>query len=105
MGEQADHCAVCADVLRFVASGPCGHREACHTCTARLRFVCKDTRCIICKQECPLVFVTRAAGSLTNTLPAGEFDTLPSRAARGGDLFVERVRAANTPAFSRVPSL
>ena len=50
MGEQADHCAVCADVLRFVACGPCGHREACHTCIARLRFVCKDTRCIICKQ-------------------------------------------------------
>lgn len=51
------------------------------------------------------MFVTRAAGSLTNTLPAGEFDTLPSRAARGGDLFVERVRVANTPAFSRAPSL
>jgi len=49
MGD-SEHCAVCAEPLEWVAVGLCGHQEACHQCTARLRFVCKDKRCVICKQ-------------------------------------------------------
>jgi E3 ubiquitin-protein ligase ZNF598 len=88
MDGDTDHCAVCAEVLRWTAIGPCGHKEACHSCIARLRLVCKDTRCVICKQECEAVFVTRAAGSFTAAPPASAFADLPQRAARR-ELFVD----------------
>ncbi|KAH8936521.1 hypothetical protein BDL97_17G089800 [Sphagnum fallax] len=61
-------CAVCAEPLEWVAYGPCGHREVCFTCTARLRFVLEDKRCCICKQDCPCVFVTKALGDYTKVL-------------------------------------
>uniref|UniRef100_A0A803KN55 C2H2-type domain-containing protein n=1 Tax=Chenopodium quinoa TaxID=63459 RepID=A0A803KN55_CHEQI len=35
-------CAVCAETLEWVAYGPCGHRDVCALCIARLRFVCDD---------------------------------------------------------------
>jgi hypothetical protein len=54
-----DSCAVCADALEWVAYGPCGHREVCSTCVARLRFIVGDTLCCICKTDCPSVFVTK----------------------------------------------
>jgi hypothetical protein len=58
-GDMEEWCAVCAEPLEWVAYGPCGHREVCFTCTARLRFVLEDKRCCICKQDCPCVFVTK----------------------------------------------
>lgn len=54
-----DCCAVCAEPLEWVAYGPCGHKEVCFTCTARMRFVLNDKRCCICKQDCPNVYVTK----------------------------------------------
>lgn len=54
-----DSCAVCAEPLQWVAYGPCGHREVCSTCTIRLRFICEDSRCCICKSESKIVFVTK----------------------------------------------
>ena len=54
-----DSCAVCAEVLEWVAYGACGHREVCSTCVARLRFICDDRRCCICKTESSVVFVTK----------------------------------------------
>lgn len=54
-----DSCAVCADNLEWVAYGSCGHREVCSTCVARLRFICDDRRCCICKSDCHVVFVTK----------------------------------------------
>ncbi|XP_010506735.1 PREDICTED: E3 ubiquitin-protein ligase hel2-like [Camelina sativa] len=57
-----DSCAVCAESLEWVAYGSCGHREVCSTCVVRLRFIFSDTRCCICKTECPIVFVTKALG-------------------------------------------
>ncbi|KAL7246426.1 hypothetical protein ACSBR2_001513 [Camellia fascicularis] len=52
-------CAVCAETLEWVAYGACGRREVCSTCIARLRFICNDRRCCICKTESNVVFVTK----------------------------------------------
>lgn len=54
-----DSCAVCAETLQWVAYGPCGHREVCSTCIIRLRFICGDSHCCICKSESRIVFVTK----------------------------------------------
>ncbi|KAK9266707.1 hypothetical protein L1049_007360 [Liquidambar formosana] len=54
-----DSCAVCAETLEWVAYGPCGHRDVCSTCVVRLRFICDDRRCCICKTESNVVFVTK----------------------------------------------
>ena len=59
-----DSCAVCADALEWVAYGACGHKEVCSTCVARLRFICEDRRCCICKSESDVVFVTKVLLSL-----------------------------------------
>ncbi|KAJ6723281.1 ZINC FINGER PROTEIN 598 [Salix koriyanagi] len=63
-----DSCAVCAEVLEWVAYGACGHREVCSTCVARLRFICDDRRCCICKTESSVVFVTKALGDYTRMI-------------------------------------
>ncbi|KAE8657648.1 autophagy-related protein 8i-like [Hibiscus syriacus] len=54
-----DSCAVCADNLEWVAYGACGHRDVCSTCVSRLRFICNDRRCCICKTESNVVLVTK----------------------------------------------
>ena len=72
-------CVICAEPLQFVAYGPCGHRDACVECVARLRFVMDDARCVICQQQCPRVFATRAMGDYTETIGAAGFATLPDR--------------------------
>lgn len=54
-----DSCAVCADSLEWVAYGACGHKDVCSTCVARLRFICDDRRCCICKTPSDVVFVTK----------------------------------------------
>lgn len=56
-----DTCVVCAETLEWVAYGSCGHREVCSTCVARLRFICNDRRCCLCKFESSTVFVTKVA--------------------------------------------
>ncbi|XP_074267562.1 uncharacterized protein LOC141590953 [Silene latifolia] len=66
-----DSCAVCADNLEWVAYGACGHRDVCSTCVARLRFICDDRRCCICKSLCDVVFVTKAMGDYTKMI--GDF--------------------------------
>lgn len=76
-----DSCAVCADTLEWVAYGPCGHRDVCSTCVARLRFICNDRRCCICKTECDFVFVTKALGDYTRMV--NDFSTLPSQVREG----------------------
>ena len=50
---------ICAEPLTHVAYGPCGHRDACVECVARLRFVMDDERCVICQQQCPDVRYAR----------------------------------------------
>ena len=55
-----DSCAVCVEALECVAYGACGtHKEVCSTCVARLRFICEDCHCCICKFESDVIFVTK----------------------------------------------
>ncbi|PIA60805.1 hypothetical protein AQUCO_00300375v1 [Aquilegia coerulea] len=76
-----DSCAVCAETLEWVAYGPCGHREVCSTCVSRLRFICEDRRCCICKTESDVVFVTKALGDYTTTI--SDFSVFRSNAIEG----------------------
>ncbi|GAB4841816.1 hypothetical protein Ancab_022551 [Ancistrocladus abbreviatus] len=76
-----DSCAVCADTLEWVAYGPCGHRDVCSTCVARLRFICNDRCCCICKTDCDVVFVTKALGDYTRMV--NDFSSLPSGVREG----------------------
>ncbi|CAI0425017.1 unnamed protein product [Linum tenue] len=76
-----DSCAVCADTLEWVAYGACGHREVCSTCVVRLRFICEDRRCCICKTESDVVFVTKALGDYTRMI--NNFAVLPSEPREG----------------------
>ncbi|CAL9004603.1 unnamed protein product [Prunus brigantina] len=76
-----DSCAVCADALEWVAYGACGHREVCSTCVVRLRFICQDRRCCICKTESDVVFVTKALGDYTRMI--SDFSVLPSEVREG----------------------
>ncbi|KAL6968703.1 RING-type E3 ubiquitin transferase [Sarracenia purpurea var. burkii] len=76
-----DSCAVCAETLEWVAYGSCGHREVCSTCVARLRFICNDRRCCICKTESDAVFVTKALGDYTRMI--NDFSIFPSELREG----------------------
>ncbi|XP_054819143.1 uncharacterized protein LOC129318416 [Prosopis cineraria] len=76
-----DCCAVCAEPLEWVAYGPCLHRDVCSTCVARLRFICDDRRCCICKTQCDRVFVTKALGDFTRMI--NDFSVLPSDVREG----------------------
>ncbi|WCJ22644.1 RING/U-box superfamily protein [Euphorbia peplus] len=76
-----DSCAVCADSLEWVAYGACGHREVCSTCVVRLRFICGDKRCCICKTESPVIFITKALGDYTRMI--NDFAVLPSEPREG----------------------
>ncbi|XP_030551808.1 E3 ubiquitin-protein ligase HEL2 [Rhodamnia argentea] len=76
-----DSCAVCAETLEWVAYGACGHREVCSTCVARLRFICDDRRCCICKTDNDVVLVTKALGDYTRMI--NDFSVLPSEPKEG----------------------
>ncbi|KAK6285970.1 hypothetical protein POUND7_012149 [Theobroma cacao] len=78
-----DSCAVCADNLEWVAYGACGHRKACATCVVRLRFICNDRRCCICKTESNVIFVTKfqALGDYRRII--SDFSVLPSEVREG----------------------
>ncbi|KAJ8573635.1 hypothetical protein K7X08_010146 [Anisodus acutangulus] len=76
-----DSCAVCAETLEWVAYGACDHKDVCSTCVARLRFICDDRRCCICKTEANVVFVTKALGDYTRMI--SDFSVLPSEPKEG----------------------
>ncbi|XP_071738384.1 uncharacterized protein [Rutidosis leptorrhynchoides] len=76
-----DTCAVCADALEWVAYGSCGHKDVCSTCVARLRFICSDRRCCICKTESTITFVTKALGDYTKAI--NDFTVFPSEGKEG----------------------
>jgi len=56
-GEE-DLCLVCCEPLRERSIGMCNHGVACALCTARMRLLLGDFRCIMCKTELEKVFVT-----------------------------------------------
>uniref|UniRef100_A0A5B7A5F5 RING-type E3 ubiquitin transferase n=1 Tax=Davidia involucrata TaxID=16924 RepID=A0A5B7A5F5_DAVIN len=76
-----DTCAVCAETLEWVAYGQCGHREVCSTCIARLRFICDDRHCCICKSESSIIFVTKALGDYTRMI--NDFSGFPADPTEG----------------------
>nr|GMD60873.1 zinc finger protein 598 [Ipomoea batatas]GME10519.1 zinc finger protein 598 [Ipomoea batatas] len=76
-----DTCAVCAETLEWVAYGACGHKDVCSTCVARLRFICDDRRCCICKTENSIVFVTKAMGDYTRII--SDFAVFPPEPKEG----------------------
>ncbi|KAJ6686771.1 EBR1 [Salix purpurea] len=76
-----DSCAVCAEALEWVAYGACAHRDVCSTCVARLRCICDDRRCCICKSESSIVFVTKALGDYTRII--NDFLLLPPEPKEG----------------------
>ncbi|XP_009591927.1 uncharacterized protein [Nicotiana tomentosiformis] len=76
-----DSCAVCAETLEWVAYGACGHKDVCSTCVARLRFICNDRRCCICKTEAAVVFVTKALGDYTRMI--SDFTVFPYEPKEG----------------------
>ncbi|KAK6911691.1 hypothetical protein RJ641_023784 [Dillenia turbinata] len=79
--EMDDTCVVCAETLEWVAYGSCGHREVCSTCVARLRFICDDRRCCLCKSESNHIFVTKALGDYTRMI--NDFSVLPAEPTEG----------------------
>ncbi|KAF1892025.1 hypothetical protein Lal_00036377 [Lupinus albus] len=81
MENMEDCCAVCAEPLEWVSYGHCLHRDVCSTCVSRLRFICDDRRCCICKTECDVVFVTKALGDYTRMI--NDFSALPSNVREG----------------------
>ncbi|CAM6094950.1 unnamed protein product [Calypogeia fissa] len=86
-----DCCAVCAEPLEWVGYGPCGHREVCFTCIARLRFVLNDKHCCICKQLCPTVYVTKALGDYTKVVTDWKSLLSHSNSSGQGNLLYDNV--------------
>ncbi|CAA2954744.1 zinc finger 598 [Olea europaea subsp. europaea] len=76
-----DTCVTCAEILDWVAYGPCGHRDVCSTCVARSRFISHDRCCSICKTPSNVVFVTKDLGEYTKRV--GDFSVLPSDVEEG----------------------
>ncbi len=66
----ADCCLVCAEPLEWTGIGVCGHRDLCSRCVARMRFIIKDKKCVLCKQESATVFFTRSMGDYTARPPS-----------------------------------
>lgn len=52
-----EHCILCFNNMYFIALGKCDHRNVCHTCALRLRFIIKDFNCPICKTELKEIFI------------------------------------------------
>ena len=44
-------CSLCFEPTAFVGRGSCGHSEICWLCTIRLRWICRDLSCAICKAD------------------------------------------------------
>ncbi len=51
------HCILCYNDMTFFALGRCNHKNVCHNCILRLRFIMKDKKCPICKTECEEMFI------------------------------------------------
>ncbi|RCV38193.1 LOW QUALITY PROTEIN: hypothetical protein SETIT_8G122700v2 [Setaria italica] len=55
-----NQCVVCAESMRSVAIGRCGHRGVCSKCMVHGRFFQQNRRCYICNIQCPKVLVAKA---------------------------------------------
>ena len=59
----SSECSLCYETTSFVAVGACGHGEVCWLCAIRLRWICKDNNCAICKENLEIVDIVRVDSS------------------------------------------
>lgn len=71
LAEPEHSCPVCADRIYILAAGACNH-GVCHRCALRLRVLCGDNHCPVCRAE-----LAKVRFALLLTYPA-------STAARAG---------------------
>ncbi len=45
---EEETCPVCCEALQLTAAGACSHR-VCHRCALRLRVLCQDSSCPVCR--------------------------------------------------------
>lgn len=64
----------------FCAFGPCHHQEVCSKCMARLRLIDKNMNCPICREECPIIYVTRFMDDHTLRIAQDQWEVLKVRA-------------------------
>ncbi len=50
-----DHCPVCLSRMSIFAVGLCNH-HVCAECSTRMRVLCEQNECPICRQDMPKVF-------------------------------------------------
>ena len=65
--KNAIDCSLCYEKASFVSTGVCGHREICWLCSLRLRWICKDLNCAICKVKLDRIEITSLDSSPTTT--------------------------------------
>jgi hypothetical protein len=89
-------CAVCMERLRWVAVGPCGHREVCSKCAIRIRSVDRNRQCCICRTPCPAVVVTgrSRAGDGKHIYNKVSSMTLAANEGRVGSYWYHKASAA-----------
>lgn len=67
--EPTDTCTVCCEDVRYYAVGQCNHRAICHMCSLRMRWLSKQTYCVLCRADCKDVVFTKDARTPFADLP------------------------------------
>ena len=63
-----EHCILCFNDMKYFGLGICNHKNVCHTCILRLRFILNDKKCPICKTESEEILIAE-----TQTLTYEQF--------------------------------
>lgn len=62
-----DHCDICRNRIRIFAVGICNH-PVCGECSTRMRVLCEQTECPICRQDLQKVIFMEARNNLDDSL-------------------------------------
>eukprot|EP00939_MAST-03C_sp_MAST-3C-sp1_P003520 g3520.t1 len=54
-------CIICFSDVKICVVGSCDHRVLCHECAVRLRFIFKDTKCVMCKSSQDELLFTKSS--------------------------------------------
>ncbi|TNV82752.1 hypothetical protein FGO68_gene9056 [Halteria grandinella] len=68
-----EHCILCFNDMKYFALGKCNHKNVCHTCILRLRFIMKDMKCPICKTVSEEVLIAESESLNYEQFQKGEF--------------------------------
>ena len=52
-----DQCSVCWNDIKIFAVGHCNH-HVCHVCSIRMRVLCSQNDCPICRQDMPKIILS-----------------------------------------------